>query len=163
MSGKAPDSVNYLKNNGFKFEIPRIPNVNFYIQQANIPSIDVDNVETKTLYAQPVYDTGGRISYGSLNLSFIVDEDMNNYMEIYNWIRGQVPVENSPPLRDADSLASGILIVMDNKSRPNIEVQYQDIFPVRLDEIGSDLTTTDPDPIIINTEFKFTGLKITKL
>jgi len=39
MSGKAPDSVNYLKNNGFKFEIPRIPNVNFYIQQANIPSM----------------------------------------------------------------------------------------------------------------------------
>ena len=52
MSGKAPDSVNYLKNNGFKFEIPRIPNVNFYIQQANIPSIDVDNIETKTLYGK---------------------------------------------------------------------------------------------------------------
>ena len=107
--------------------------------------------------------TGGRITYGSLNLSFIVDEDMSNYLEIYNWIRGQVPVEDSPPFRDANSLASGILIVMDNKSRPNIEVQYQDIFPVRLDEIGFDLTTTDPDPIIISTEFKFTGLKITKL
>ena len=52
---------------------------------------------------------------------------------------------------------------MDNKSRPNIEIQYQDIFPIRLDEIGFDLTTTDPDPIIITTEFKFTGLKITKI
>ena len=163
MSGKAPDSVNYLKNNGFKFEIPRIPNINFYIQQANIPSIDVDNVETKTLYAQSVIGTGGKITYGSLTLSFIVDEDMSNYLEIFNWIRGEVPVEKSPPLRDPKSLANGILVVMDNKSRPNIEIQYQDIFPIRLDEIGFNLTTTDPDPIIITTEFKFTGLKITKI
>ena len=69
MARKAPDSVNYLKNNGFKFEIPRIPNINFYIQQANIPSIDVDNIETKTLYAQSVIGTGGKITYGSLTLS----------------------------------------------------------------------------------------------
>jgi hypothetical protein len=42
MARKAPESVNYLKNNGFKFEINKIPNVNFYIQEANIPSVGVD-------------------------------------------------------------------------------------------------------------------------
>jgi hypothetical protein len=82
MARKAPESNNYLRNNSFKFTINKIPNVNFYIQEVNIPSVTVDFTETKSMFGLSDYQTGGRITYGSLNLRFIVDEDMTNYIEI---------------------------------------------------------------------------------
>ena len=29
----------------------------------------------------------GNVQYGELNIEFIVDEDLRNYMELHNWIR----------------------------------------------------------------------------
>jgi hypothetical protein len=160
----APKSVNYLKNNGFKLTINKIPNVNFYIQEANIPSVEVDYVETKSIYARPNMQTGGRITYGSLNVSFIVDEDMTNYIELFNWINSEVPVTTlNQVVKPTERYDDGSLIVLNNSFRPNLKVSFETLFPVRLDEIGFDLTTTDPDPIIIGAEFKFNGMKITKL
>lgn len=158
----APESKNYLKNNSFKFTINKIPNVNFYVQEANIPDISVDFTETKTLFSQADYDTGGRYSYGDLNIRFIVDENMNNYLELYNWIRSEMPVESYAEI-NKDPLEDATLMVLNNSYRANVVVKFKELYPVSLDEINFDLTTTDPDPIIINTEFKFTGLKITKL
>ena len=146
----APESKNYLRNNSFKFSINKIPNVNFYVQEANIPNVSVDFTETKTLFAQPDYDTGGRYTYGDLNIRFIVDENMNNYLELYAGI-------------DKDPLEDATLIVLNNSYRANIVVRFKELYPISLDEITFDLTTTDPDPIIIGAEFKFNGMKITKL
>ena len=158
----APKSVNYLKNNGFKFTINKIPNVNFYIQEVNIPSVNVDFTETKSMFGQPDYQTGGRITYGSLNLRFIVDEDMTNYIELYNWIRSEIPVEDFKEITK-NPYDDGSLIILNNSYRPNLSLSFKDLYPVNLDEIGFDLTTTDPDPIIVGVEFKFNGMKISKL
>ena len=160
----APKSKNYLKNNGFKLTINKIPNVNFYIQEANIPSVTVDNTETKSMFAQPVVQTGGRITYGSLTIRFIVDEDMTNYIELFNWIKSEVPVTKlndvaKPTARYDDAN----LVILNNSYRPNLKVSFQTLFPTNLDEIGFDLTTTDPDPIIIGAEFKFNGMTVEKI
>lgn len=155
----APESKNYLRNNSFKFTINKIPNVNFYVQEANIPNISVDFVETKTLFAQPDYDTGGRYSYGDLNIRFIVDENMNNYLELYNWIRSEMPIESYAGI-DKDPLEDGTLMVLNNSYRANVVVKFKELYPISLDEINFDLTTTDPDPIIIGASFKHNGMEI---
>ena len=158
-SGNAPDAVNYLKNNSFKFTLNKIPNTTFYIQQANIPSISVDYQEIKSTYAQPVHNTGGRITYGELSLSFIVDEDLKNYLEIFNWIRGEVPLTDLP-VDDLTPYEDGSLIILNNSYRPNVKVTFDTLFPISIDGINFDLTTTDPDPILVTTLFKFNGITI---
>jgi len=157
MSGNAPDAVNYLKSNSFEFTLNKIPNTNFYIQQANIPDTTVDYPEIKSTYAEPVYNTGGRITYGELSLSFIVDEDLKNYLEIFNWIRGEVPKDNLP-VDDLTPYEDGSLIILNNSYRPNIKVAFQKMFPISIDSINFDLTTTDPDPIIVSSQFKFNSM-----
>ena len=71
-----PKSPNYLRNNNFKFTINKIPNVNFYVQSCNLPSLELGYRETKSQFAHPVQINGGELTYGTFNISFIVDEDL---------------------------------------------------------------------------------------
>jgi hypothetical protein len=122
----APKSANYLKNNGFKLTINKIPNVNFYIQEANIPSVEIDYVETKSIYARSIMQTGGRITYGSLNVRFIVDEDMTNYIELFNWINSEVPVTTlNQVVKPTERYDDGSLIILNNSFRPNLKVSFE--------------------------------------
>ena len=152
----APKSQNFLKNNYFKFILNKIPNVEFYVQGCNLPSIGTNYVETKSAFAHPLQTTGVNLDYGTLSLSFIVDEDLYNYMELYNWIKGQVP---ELTYNDVDSeterYSDASLLILNSVYKPNLRVDFFDLFPVNLGEISFDLTDSDPSPIILQTEFRF--------
>ena len=76
---------NFLSPIGFKLILTSCK-VAFLCQQANIPTIDVGEIPipTRGLVQYPI---DGNIRYGELTLSFLIDENMENYMEIHNWMR----------------------------------------------------------------------------
>ena len=81
-----PQNLNFLSPINFKFMLKRAPHVNFFIQKINIPglslpTIDVSNPLIKVPYA------GDHLNYEELNISFKVDEDLQNYMEINTWLK----------------------------------------------------------------------------
>ena len=78
---------NFLSPVGFKFALKRSPAVAFFCNEANIPSMDLGVAEQPT-YLKNIPTPGDKIQFGDLNLRFLVDEDLKNYMEIQNWIRG---------------------------------------------------------------------------
>ncbi len=77
---------NYLSPGGFKFLLDRAPKVSFLCKTASIPEISIGVVERPTPFVRIPQE--GNIQYGTLSLDFLVDEDLNNYLEIHNWIRG---------------------------------------------------------------------------
>ena len=77
---------NFLSPVGFKFALKRSPAVAFFCNEANIPSMDLGVAEQPT-YLKNIPTPGDKIQFGDLNLRFLVDEDLKNYMEIQNWIR----------------------------------------------------------------------------
>ncbi len=78
---------NFLAPTGFKFTLARTPKVDFLAQAANIPEIGM-GVAIQSSYLKDRAVPGDKIQYGDFVLRFIVDEDLENYMEIHNWIRG---------------------------------------------------------------------------
>ena len=78
---------NFLSPTGFKFGLKRSPGVAFFCNQANIPSLDL-GIAVQPSYLKDIDRPGDKITFGDLNLRFLVDEDLVNYMEIQNWIRG---------------------------------------------------------------------------
>ena len=84
---------NFLSPTGFKFALKRSPGVAFFCNQANIPSLDLGIAEQPS-YLKNIDVPGDKIQFGDLNLRFLVDEDLVNYMEIQNWIRGLGYPEN---------------------------------------------------------------------
>ena len=78
---------NFLSPVGFKFALKRSPNAAFFCNEANIPSMDL-GVAVQPSYLKDIPTPGDKIQFGDLNLRFLVDEDLGNFMEIQNWIRG---------------------------------------------------------------------------
>ena len=84
---------NFLSPLGFKFALKRSPSVAFFCNQANIPEMTLGVAEQSTPFKDlPV--PGDKIQFGDLQLRFLVDENLDNFMEIQNWIRGLGYPEN---------------------------------------------------------------------
>ena len=85
--GTPLDNRNFLSPTGFKFGLKRSPGVAFFCNQANIPSLDLGVAEQPS-YLKDIPIPGDKMQFGDLNLRFLVDEDLVNFMEIQNWMRG---------------------------------------------------------------------------
>ena len=78
---------NFLSSIGFKFSLARHPKVDFFSNSARIPEIQL-GLASQPTYLKDIDIPGEKLTYGDLNLRFLVDENMENYMAVYNWLVG---------------------------------------------------------------------------
>ena len=76
---------NFLSVVGFKFLLNRCPKVDFYCNSANIPEVTLGTAIQRT-YLKDIPVPGDKMTYGDLGITFMVDEDMENYLQIYQLI-----------------------------------------------------------------------------
>jgi hypothetical protein len=79
--------------------LKRSPKVAFFCNQANIPDINL-GIANQPTYLRDIPIPGDKIQFGDLNLRFLVDENLENYMEIQNWMRGLGYPESVKEFRD---------------------------------------------------------------
>ena len=88
MSNNLTDNLNMLPPGNFKVTIDsrEFANVQFFCTTANLPAIS--SAEVLQGYAHKnAYFPGDTIEYSTFDITFIVDEEMKNYIEMYNWIK----------------------------------------------------------------------------
>ena len=151
---KLPSNYSVLSPVSFRFSIKKLPSVNFFCQSANIPDLTIGTV----VRPSPMRDFntfGDNLEIGTLDVAFIVDEDLTNYMEIQKWIRDLASPENFTGYNTAlTNTAEGLgnfgglvsdatLHVLTNSMNTNLNVQYKDVFPTDLG--GLDFTTQDTE------------------
>ena len=84
---RQPSKMDYASPIQFRFKIAKLPEVEFFIQTANVPSMTLGEGSMAT----PLVDIpipGDKVNFGSLDISFLVDENLNNYKELHDWIKG---------------------------------------------------------------------------
>ena len=176
--GTPIDNRNFLSPIGFKFALKRSPGVAFFCNQANIPSLDL-GVAVQPSYLKDIDVPGDKIQFGDLNLRFLVDEDLVNYMEIQNWIRGLGFPEKLQEFADLekesilgvskfkqsgdDIYSDGTLQILSNSLVPKFQVVFNDLFPYSLSTISFDATDTDIEYFTADVAFKYTIYEITDL
>jgi hypothetical protein len=159
--------TNYLSPISFKVIIERLPNVEFFTQRVNIPGLSMSPSEQLSPIHK-IYQTGDRIEYADLDLSFIVDENMANYNEILNWMEGLGNPETSKQRTDLIASKAGmrsdISIVVENSSRNgNIEFTFTEAFPTSLTGIALDATNSDVIPPEVSVTFRYTNMTFKKI
>lgn len=157
---RTPLNTNFLQPDGFVIVVKRLPTVKFFTQTINIPGFSITPTEQPTpLIKIPI--AGDHIEFEDLELSFKVDEDMKNYMEIYNWIIGLgYPDEHSQYKTLArkdqwtgEGLVSDIsVLITTNIKNPNIEIVYRNCFPISLS--GFSMTTLDSQSSQVETSVR---------
>jgi hypothetical protein len=159
--------TNFFSPLEFVVSVKRLPNVQFFTQSVNIPSFSMQLIEQPTPF-KPIPVPGDRAVYGDLPISFIVDESMNNYIEVYNWMKGLAFPDNFNQYRNLDNSEYGIytdisIVVMNSHKNPNIEFQFKDCFPVSLSDVTLDTTQSDLIYPQATVTFTFKDFTITQL
>lgn len=138
---------NYLSTGGFAIKIARLPNVEFFSQKVLLPGVTANPVETQTPLRK-FYSVPDHLNYADLDLTFIIDENMENYREIYEWLKGIGTPDN---LEQYDKLKNSVdgdqsditIMLLNSHKNPNVEFTFSNAFPIGLTPISLDLAQQD--------------------
>jgi hypothetical protein len=161
---------NFLSPLNFKFIMKRAPHVNFFIQKINIPAIELPTV----FFPNPVVripEPGEQLEFEELSIGFRVDENLQNYLEIQNWIRavGKLTFEghrtlSRNPTYLGESLKSEISVtVLTSNKNPNYEIVFENAFPTRISGISFDASLEDVNYLEAEASFRYTKYEINKI
>jgi len=176
---RQPDTNNYLSSNYFKLEITRLPLVTYHCQSANLPSLTLTPTEQGNPTGTPIKWIGGRYVWEDFTVSFVVDEDMKNWIEVFEWMEDiaiMTDVKNtmnysiSPGYRKNrnpgqldDYFSNAQLIITNSSYKPKLTVSITDMFPTALSGIQFNSTNTDNEPVIATATFAYTYYTINRL
>lgn len=165
-----PINPNFVLDTNARFTLMRAPNVTFYTQRVNLPGISIEVAEQASPFGH-IYRHGHKMDFENLELTFLVDEDMENYFEIYNWIIGlgfpddydAFKTLNANPISSGKGIYSdATLTILSSAKNPNLEVKFTDIFPVELAPLEFD-TTGQADRMQCTATFKYQRFFLNKI
>jgi hypothetical protein len=166
-----PENKNFLSPLNFRFQIKKAPHINFFVQKVNIPEINMRSPNYPNPFVNVPYP-GEHMEFGALNITFKVDEDLQNYLELHNWIRALGKPEDfagyqaieAIPSWTGDGIYSDISVfVLASTKMPNYEISYADAFPISLSSITFNTTDNNVNYIEASATFKYTYFKISKI
>lgn len=181
---RQPTKLDYASPTQFKFNIIKLPKVEYFCTAVNIPGISINYVEQQT----PLKDIphpGEKLKYADLQMTFIVDENLENYQEIHGWLTGlgfpdgyadydtlmQAGIDRFPTSKSSVStelgkirypapsqgaaLSDATLMILTNKNNPVVEVRFKDVFPISLSNLEYNQQATDINYLTAQVIFKY--------
>ena len=164
--GKQIQNRNFLSGVGFKFNLAKFPKVDFFSNSARIPELNLE-LTRQPSYLKTIDVPGERLTYGDLTLRFLVDENMENYLAVYNWLTGlgfpETTKEFADLIKDKDgqrdpkeAFCDGTLRILNSNYREVAKVKFNDLFPTSLTSLDFDATNTDVQYFTAEATFKYT-------
>jgi hypothetical protein len=162
---------NFLSPIGFKFTLNKAPKVAFFSNASNIPRIDL-GVANQANYLRDIPQPGDKMEFEDFTLRFLVDENLENYMEIQNWIRGlgfPESLKEIYELQESDTnnqismrniYSDGTLVVLNSNNNSNFQIVFRDMFPFALSSLEFDATSQDVEYFTAEVSFKYTMYNI---
>lgn len=129
---------NFYSPKNYRLVIQRLPHVEYFATDVTVPGLTMNPVAEGSPFST-IYRPGDRAEFGTLDVTFLIDEDLNNYKSIFNWIIGMTyPTQFSEyaNLIAGDGLYSDATVITQNSSKTsNVEFTFNNIFPISLGAI----------------------------
>ena len=177
---RQPDQLDYASPTQFRFGIHQLPKVEFFTVSANLPGISAGTATHATPF-KDIPTMGEKLEYENLSISFIVDEYLENYISLHNWMIGygfpknreqfrtfrdvtsNTPADGGTPSVDLIGSATpdkamysdAFLQILSNKNNPILEVSFENAFPISLSALDFTQTATDVEYIVATAEFAY--------
>lgn len=157
------DNVNLLNTQTFNFSINLCPKLTSYVQSVSVPGVTLGEAGVETPFVR-VPEPGDKLTYSVLGVSFLVDEEMKNWLEIFDWMTslgfpdnfrqyGNIP---SARRMNPDQVRSDmVLIIYSNQSLPILKVTFKDAFPIAVGDIPLTSTDTSNEAAIATADFMY--------
>ena len=182
---RQPTKQDYADPTKFKFSIAKLPKVEYFCTQVNLPGISISDNYTQPTPFRDIPLPGEKLRYEPLSVTFLVDENLENYQEIHGWLRGlgfpgghqefknlldggsdRFPTSKSSTLGDAGRvkfnapntggiLSDSTLSILTSKNNPVTEVRFSDCFPISLSSLQYNQQATDTDYLTATVTFNY--------
>ena len=181
---RQPTKLDYASPTQFKFSIIKLPKVEFFVTEINLPGIELTSLTQNTTLKQlPI--PGNDLSYDPLSLTFMVDENFENYQEIHGWLVGLgYPRDNSEFRNLAQSgndrfpnssqsvsteigkvkykaaqaggtYSDATLTTLTSKNNSQLEVRFRDIYPTKLTGLAFTQQAGDINYLTATVDFNY--------
>jgi|TARA_R110001592_G_scaffold61640_7_gene188059 hypothetical protein len=181
---RQPTKLDYASPTQFKFSIIKLPKVEFFVTDINLPGIELTSLTQNTTLKQiPI--PGNDLQYDPLSLSFMVDENFENYQEIHGWLVGLgYPRDNSEFRNLAQSAndrfpnssqsvsteigkvkykaaqaggtySDATLTTLTSKNNSQLEVRFRDIYPTKLSGLSFTQQAGDIQYLTATVDFNY--------
>ena len=182
---RQPTKLDYASPTQFKFQIIKLPKVEYFCTAANVPGINLGTAEQIT----PLKDIplpGDRLQYDTLTISFLVDENLENYREIHGWLTGVGFPKNYEQFQtlqgastdrfpstqntgtskeigeikkatqdDGGLYSDATLMILTSKNNANLEVRFRNIYPTSLSGLDYNQQAADVDYLTATVTFEY--------
>ena len=183
---REPSVLDYASPVQFRFKCSKLPTVEFFCQTANIPGISLGQATVDTPLKSIPFP-GDELSYQDLGISFLVDENLNNYKEIHDWLVGlgapqnhnqfstlrdtgtdrfpgqttNSPNNNAVP--DGGTYSDATLTILNSKNIAKVEIRFHNIFPTALGSLSYDVQASDVNYLQASVDFSYMYYEIVQL
>jgi hypothetical protein len=177
-TNRQPDELDFLRPNGFRFMIQSLPKVTYFCQAANIPTMNLGFALQHTPLVN-IPKPGEKLDFGELSIRFMIQEDMANYIELYEWMIALGFPENhrqfqrrfaeqsfrTPEVNNQDvgtqrrtdlpEYSDATLMVLNSNNLPIVRLNFIDCFPISLSGLDFDVSTGNTQYFVGNAVFKY--------
>ena len=112
------------------------------------------------------------LTYEDFDLDFLVDENLENYLLIHNWLKGLGFPNNQQEFTNLVTNEDGIidnklqfsdgtLSILNSNYKEVASVKFKDLFPISLTALDFTATDTDINYFTAQVSFKYTIYDIT--
>ncbi len=159
-------NINFLQSTQFKVIIDRkkFGNLEFFAQSFQHPGVTVTSAPMAYKRIATVGLPGDTLTIDELGFEIIVDENMNSYIEMYNWAKSQTEdrrgiLGDNPLYRDISSPtdtheADISVLLLTNSNKVVKTIKYIDCVPTSLSALNFAATVGEPSQVTFQASFR---------
>ena len=182
---RQPTKLDYADPTKFKFNIIKLPKVEYFCTQVNVPGITLGGSMTQATPLKDIPIPGDKLTYEPLSMTFMVDENLENFQEIHGWLVGlgfprdysefrnlvsaggdRFPTKNQSISTEVGKVKYGspnvggtysdaTLTILTSKNNPQLEVRFRDVFPTALTGLTYSQQAADVDYLTATVSFSY--------
>jgi hypothetical protein len=168
---RTPSNTNLLQSSKFILAFNRLPTVQYFCQEANLPGVSLGSTEFNTpLVNVPV--AGNKLEYSEFKVTFLVDEQLQSWYELYKWM---LAIASPKSLTERNTLnqlqnqftskasyySDASLTIMSALNNPLLRINYQRMFPIELSDIDFDTQKSADNIVTATATFRYEYFDIT--
>ena len=181
---RSGSQLDYFDPTKFKFQMVKLPTVEFNTIAAQIPDVSLTEMVQPTRLQQ-LKLPGNDMTFGDLTITFLVDEDLENYRKVHDWMAALAQVDSdtkfqellstgqdrmplsqsrgvqSEPGKEGSATPDGAifsdakLLTLTSRNIPKVEVTFIDCYPKALSAIELNQNATDVEYITAQVTFGY--------
>ena len=177
---RQPANMDFASPSQFRFQLLKIPNVEYFVTGVNLPGISFTGDATINTRFKSIALMGDTMDFEDLEITFLVNEDLSNYREIHDWMIGigfpkdneqctaalaaeaqtrpgepSIATQRKSVGKPSVLMSDATLTILTNKNNPKTRVGFTNCFPTSLSGLAYNSQQTDTEQLTATVTMKY--------